>query len=948
MKKKLQLLFTFLFTFTSIYLKASDVPSDALDLAQGKIYFRDGGYSVGSSSGTLNSHSGTYNIYSSEDTTDYGIYVISGAGDLDASFWSVTTNFKYGFLTDKSEGDVILRFNGTNKALGTSRGIGLYNNAQHDFTIAGDSLTIAGYIGPSVAQKADSIGLFINISYLNIDLQSGSEAIANSSYPFKKVTISDTSLITCKGGIYADTIIIGKTSVSASSLSVPAINFYGDTVYCITITSGGSDTIMVTDTINKTTETYTFKASHPGDDNYYLYLPNGSYTLENGDGLVYVATVDDANVTASLDPKIGDGIIDVSSGDISINEDVYYIGAQPYTYSGRNFELFGATTLQSVIISGGADTIILNNVDIQLTNGCALEIANAEDLAIILDGNNTLISGSDFAGLQKTTLAGLLTISGTNNDTLIATGGADAAGIGGSSKSPDCSNINITGGVIEATGGGNGAGIGGGNCGDGNYITISGGQITAVSENEGCGLGGGKVGYGNYITISGGKVIASSNGGSCGIGSYANFISAGDTISGGIIKAIGGSSGNALTNGIVITGGTVYTEMISVNTDPYKWGRAFCQGYITGGSVNLLGTGTKTSIYSYGEEEGRPVDVDSVLLYRSQYIMPGITEMTLVDSISINGNQWNCNDLYTDTDGSVYLWLPSADADTVFISANGSTYAFLGSIVEYDDYTEADEAEGIIEYGNYLWQVPVNIEEFESGSINVATFNDTLNSTGYACYKTNISVWAEEIEGYTFDSLRLNDSVSFTDTTFMICDTVSISAYYTPFEYEVTIVTPENGSITAVAGGSEIASGDMVAFGTEINITATADDGYSLDSLVINDVVDTTNETTTITVKGAISLAAYFSEDPEENNEEENSISELSTDKVWIYNSDKMLFIHSSESATISVYNISGVQVASQQAIATTTEIPVQHSGLYIIKVSSKSGATDILKCIVK
>ncbi len=1017
MKRILQILLNTPLLFACFNLWASDVPNDAIDLAEGKLYIQSSGYSVGSSSGTLISHTGTYNIFSSEVIAEYLMYLQSGAGEQDIAIWNLTNNYSSGLLFDKSESDISLTVHGDNYALGSTRSLAFLSNTDHTLSVLGDSLTLNGLI--TGIYGASNISLDLSLSYLNIDLASGTQSIGQSSsgYQFRKVEIADNGVLTSSGSIYADTIIIGKASVNVLSLSVPAINTLGDTVYCVTVARGGSNSITVSDVTNNTSETYNFTSSHPDDDNYYIYLPNGSYTFNNGGGSTYEATVDGASVTASLPVIAGDGVIDVSDGVVVINEAMYYIGAQPYSYSEGSFILSGSSTEWGVTVESGADSITLHNVDIQLSNGCAFNLSTGSDAVIIIEGSNTLVSGSNYAGLQKSSTAGILTISGTDIDTLIAIGGNWSAGIGSGLDSVDCTNIIIAGGVINATGPDNGAGIGGAYKGDADNITIIGGQIIAVSD-IGAGIGAGWNATGNNITINGGVITATSNG--SGIGSTFENKGTGNCITGGVVYATGGANGKALDEGIQISGGSVYTKMLKTISHNSKYGRAFIGGQITGGSVNLLGTGTTTNLYTYDdgttETVGRPVNADSTLLYRSQYVLPDITEMTLVDSISINGTPWNCNDLYTDTTGSVYLWLPVSDADTVYVSTEGKTYAYLGNIVEYDDYVPGDDAEGILEYGNYLWQVPLSVKESELGSINVATFDDTLTSTGFVCYNTDISVWAGEEIGYQLDSLVMNGTVAFDDSIFTLTDTMDLAAYYSLLEYiisfynvdtdsslldidtvtygsaaayngetplldataqytfsfkswdqslenivkdlsvytvydsilnqyEITLVENAAGTLTAESDGIQIASGDLIDYGAELVVSASAGTGYFLDSITVNGEVDTASEMVVI-VTEAISVEAYYH--AKTTGSGETGVEALSAENIWVYGNSGALCIHSSELAEISVYSVSGAMVTKKQSTDTVTTIAVPQSGLYIIRVRAVTGDTRTFKCIVQ
>ena len=124
---------------------------------------------------------------------------------------------------------------------------------------------------------------------------------------------------------------------------------------------------------------------------------------------------------------------------------------------------------------------------------------------IELDGTNTLKSRVDHAALEKNSDGnqGKLTITDENeNGKLIATGGSDAAGIGGG-YCGDGNDITIAGGKVTATGGNYGAGIGGGGHGNGKNITITDGEVTAIGGLNGAGIGGGLRNNGEKITVSG-------------------------------------------------------------------------------------------------------------------------------------------------------------------------------------------------------------------------------------------------------------------------------------------------------------------------------------------------------------------------------------------------------------------------------------------------------------
>ncbi len=148
---------------------------------------------------------------------------------------------------------------------------------------------------------------------------------------------------------------------------------------------------------------------------------------------------------------------------------------------------------------------------------------------------------------------GSLNIYGGPNGSgkLIAKGTTDCAGIGGDDG--ECNgNITIHGIKVNATGGKNAAGIGGGHDGvetDSPRITIFGGSVTANGGSEGAGIGGGNEQKAAPIFIHGGTVTAVSPSLGAGIGGGDNGGTYGIKITGGTVYARGGKHGAGIGGG---------------------------------------------------------------------------------------------------------------------------------------------------------------------------------------------------------------------------------------------------------------------------------------------------------------------------------------------------------------------------------------------------------------
>ena len=213
----------------------------------------------------------------------------------------------------------------------------------------------------------------------------------------------------------------------------------------------------------------------------------------------------------------------------------------------------GSETANRIVVQEGVIAQVrITDVNIRASQGAAFE-ANGANVDLYLKGENVLSGGSrERAGLEVQNIEGghegSITINsykgnGSEEGKLTATGSGCAAGIGGpchtSMQSADqgggwagsVGKITINGGTIIATGSANGAGIGGGGYYR-NYtsgvgaevdITINGGNITATGGSTGAGIGSGGVSRNDSsnvksITINGGTITATGNGGAAAIG----------------------------------------------------------------------------------------------------------------------------------------------------------------------------------------------------------------------------------------------------------------------------------------------------------------------------------------------------------------------------------------------------------------------------------------------
>ena len=199
---------------------------------------------------------------------------------------------------------------------------------------------------------------------------------------------------------------------------------------------------------------------------------------------------------------------------------------------GKSYSLDNDVTFENRIIIDGSVALYLPDGK---TLTCNEGITVPEDSSLVIQGGRTgtgrLVStgshqqpgiGAFYEGGDDRSTMGTLMIFGGVID---ATGGRDAAGIGGGATCYG-GDVYIYGGVVNATGTHYGSGIGGGYGGWGGTLHVLGGTVTATGGNagtyssggHGIGLGGGGAAGIAYLYVTGGTIYASGgNDGACGI-----------------------------------------------------------------------------------------------------------------------------------------------------------------------------------------------------------------------------------------------------------------------------------------------------------------------------------------------------------------------------------------------------------------------------------------------
>ncbi|ACV61543.1 protein of unknown function DUF291 [Desulfofarcimen acetoxidans DSM 771] len=442
------------------------------------------------------------------------------------------------------------------------------------------------------------------------------------------------------------------------------------------------------------------------------YLDYSPFTPIPADGAIT------ADGTYNLSAYSGDKAITITAGrTVTLTG-----GGTTFTKSGINCGTGVNLTLNNVTINhsscalaftGAGNTLTLVGAS-SLRSGYeqpGVKVEGATELTIRGNGSLSAYGGKFGAGIGSPGSGspgsgGVITIDG---GTVTATGGEYGAGIGGGSLGSG-GVITIDGGTVTATGGENGAGIGGGYRGSGGKITIKKGKVTANDGSFAAGIGGGGSGGGGTITITGGEVTATSgsNSGGAGIGGGGGSVGGNGgtiTISGGKVTATGGGYGGAGIGGgrgrgggtITISGGTVKATSIAQGSGIGGGGGGATAVAgdgniikISGGSVNAIAGSDIDKIGGGGGAGATPSDAlengDGVEVYLTAIrLVGGDTGNVAISSLATDLDGYDLNDVFSDSSGKLYLYLPQG---TKITGVNAAGIIFAGNAVTGSPPTE--------------------------------------------------------------------------------------------------------------------------------------------------------------------------------------------------------------------------------------------------------------------
>jgi len=342
---------------------------------------------------------------------------------------------------------------------------------------------------------------------------------------------------------------------------------------------------------------------------------------------------------------------------------------------------------------------------------------------------------------------------------------------------------------------------------------------------------------------------------------------------------------DASTGDVTFVGnGTTTITASSARTSTYKAGVATYQITVTDAPAEK---GSKDNPYTPSEARDAAIALEGDASENDVYVKGIVSEVTTAYSSSFKNVTFNLSDDgLTTSDQFVAFREKSSYSSTV---AAGDAVIVKGKIVYYKSTTPEFQADNAIQ--TLLAKPVISGDENFTGTTSV-----TISAAdGSAVYYTtdgsnpdkNSSVYSAPI------------SISATTTVKAIAvkdglETGIASKTFTKVaSYAVTFGTPSNGTIVVKHGETTLISGDEIAAGETITITATPSSGYVLSTLVYNDGSDhdiKSDKSFTMPAH-SVSIAATFEEShggtysmtPDQSSTGSNSTSYITTLTEFTY-----------------------------------------------------------------
>jgi len=146
-----------------------------------------------------------------------------------------------------------------------------------------------------------------------------------------------------------------------------------------------------------------------------------------------------------------------------------------------------------------------------------------------------------------------------------------------------------------------------------------------------------------------------------------------------------------------------------------------------------------------------------------------------------------------------------------------------------------------------------------NGTLVVLNGTDTVHDNDMIEHGTALTVTATGNEGYEVDELKANGN-DIVGGSVNVTAATTITATFKKKTYAITITPAVNGTLVVLNGTDTVHNSDMIAHGTVLNATATANTGYRVDSIKAGTQKVATDGTFTVTE--AVTVEAVISQIP--------------------------------------------------------------------------------------
>ena len=244
------------------------------------------------------------------------------------------------------------------------------------------------------------------------------------------------------------------------------------------------------------------------------------------------------------------------------------------------------------------------------------------------------------------------------------------------------------------------------------------------------------------------------------------------------------------------------------------------------------------------------------------------------------------------------------------------TYLFVGDFKLYKYHQEAQP------------DCTISWTEPENGTIEVSVYGtgETVENGATVPYGTSVDIVATPAAGYELEGITINgEPYESTGFGYVVAGDLNIEATFV--EVPVTMYTvswtADNCDIKVeTAEGTTVDNGGEVAEGTVLTITATAVDGYELESLTVNG--DDFENGTTWTVAGDVTIVATV---------RGTGLDEAVAEGIYYDAASQTLYVGAAQ--TLSVYDVTGRKVV-ETAVDGTFDASALRGGIYIAVADGK------------